>query len=87
MEFSLCDQYSTIRVSIIVLTIFKIHSYLYNKTNKKIAFKLIQIIFITYNQYLFYISQNLDLYHSKFQGNMLPVFDFLEKFSISSTYV
>ena len=33
MEFSLCDEYSTIHVSIIVLTIFKIPSYLYNKTN------------------------------------------------------
>ena len=35
MKFSLCDQYSTIRVSIAVLTIFKIPSYLYNKTIKK----------------------------------------------------
>ena len=35
MKFSLCDQYSTIRVSIAVLTIFKITFYLFNKTNKK----------------------------------------------------
>ena len=42
VEFSLCDQYSIICVSIIVFTIFKIQSYLYNKTNKKnIALKLI----------------------------------------------
>ena len=31
-KFSLCDHYSTICVSIIVLTIFKIPSSLYNKT-------------------------------------------------------
>ena len=36
--FSLCDQYSTIRVSIIVLTIFKIPSCLYNKTKKNTCF-------------------------------------------------
>ena len=42
MEFSLCDQYWTIRVSIIVLTIFKIPSYLYTiKQTSKPAFKLI----------------------------------------------
>ena len=28
LKFSLCDHYSTIRVSIIVFTIFKIQSYL-----------------------------------------------------------
>ena len=62
VEFSLCDQYSTIRVSIIILTISKIQSYLYNETNKKTCFKtkLIKYLFITYNQYLFYISQILD---------------------------
>ena len=38
VEFSLCDQHSTISVSIIVLIIFKIQSYLYNKTNKKTCF-------------------------------------------------
>ena len=38
VELYLCDQYSTFRVSKIVLTIFKIQSYLYNKTNKKICF-------------------------------------------------
>ena len=63
MDFSLCNQYSTIHVSIIILTIFKIQSYLYNKTNKKTFFstKQIKYLFITYNQYLFNISQNLDL--------------------------
>ena len=38
VEFSLCVQYATIRVSIIVLATFKIQSYLYNKTNKKTCF-------------------------------------------------
>ena len=81
--FSLCDHYSTICLSIIVLTILKIASCLKNKPNKKSCFYL----FITYNQYLFYISQNLDLYHSKFQDKMLPAFNFLANFNISSTYV
>ena len=38
VKLSLCDQYSTIRISIIVLTIIKITSYLFNKTNKKTCF-------------------------------------------------
>ena len=38
VNFFLCDQYSTIRVSIIDFTLFKIPSYLYNKTNKQTCF-------------------------------------------------
>ena len=34
VEFSLCDQYSTIHVSMIVLTIFNIQN---NETNKNIC--------------------------------------------------
>ena len=38
VKYSICDQYSTFHVSIIVLTIFNIPSYLCNTTNKKICF-------------------------------------------------
>ena len=38
MKFSLCDQYSTIRVNIKVLTICMTQPCLYNKTNKKTCF-------------------------------------------------
>ena len=38
LKFSPRDHYSTIRVSIIVLTIFKIPSCIYNKTNKNTCF-------------------------------------------------
>ena len=40
LKFSLRDQYSTIGVSILVLTIFNISSDLYNDTNKKNCFKI-----------------------------------------------
>ena len=40
MKFSLCDHYSTICVSIIVLTIFKMPLSIYNKQTRNLAFKI-----------------------------------------------
>ena len=62
VKFSLCDQYSTIPVNIIVLTIYNIPSYLYNKINKnKLAFRL-----LTNQIRIHYLQSILILHFSEF---------------------
>ena len=57
LKFSQSDQYWTVHVSIIALTIFKIQSYLCNATNKKNYFKKIT------NQIIIHYPQSVCILH------------------------